>query len=745
MRRHLSHDVPSEDFTVTPTKFYAVVDLIQGMDENRRSELKGFVDGAGKAIRHLDDECESLAQANNDLMQERRINTKLQKKSWEQLEKDWLDHRGDSDTHFLRIAFEIVRILQEGNHLLLSIANDLRPRDLLLSGEHKNKDLKPVERMNLMVTEFEMNGGNVNRYIRGLQHLDATKYALLTIADGATKILDQYYKVLLHRHSVEGVEIFTDAIVTDVALTIFENVDSHGEIADGKDPDELSAYTLHKAEIIASALKSGLPAKFIQEKGAFIKYVQQNLQFIWDTSDKLENMFKNDIESVKNILDMQSALFKIDIKPEFNSKVRRLDDLDPRTVVYKDKKLIATAEERFKKQFQNETLRAIVAHLSNQDPSAKDLIGYILARKKELRDFYRDENSFYVCKMGAGNAFSGEAPGALRVVPGQRPQATLDEIVGSGFADVKDFIKNIEASAQWHDLFLATSPSRTTDKSNVLLVGPPGCGKTEILRAVGGDKKSIGIFAQGSDFLTCWMGEAQKNPKRLFEEGLKLQKESGKHVHFLIDEIDAVLKRQDLTSHGETNLTLEFQILMDGVVHYPNLSVWGTTNSPERIPMAMIRRFSKVLIVGELSQEDRIKLLQHFVGNFLPVSTFNDVAWAAAAKKLDGATGDVMRKVADHIWRTKMSWFVTHHPETAKELVSMLNANEKFTVAKFDDKERFSFKQRLQKKVSVEPDDLMRSIDMHLKNIAVRNEIDVAKKTYESARKFLNQVNNGEV
>ena len=321
-----------------------------------------------------------------------------------------------------------------------------------------------------------------------------------------------------------------------------------------------------------------------------------------------------------------------------------------------------SAEERFALNFKNETLKSVSARLRDNHSTPKDLIAYVLKRKAELRDYYRDENSFYVCRISAGNPFLGSAPGELEVIPGVRPVVDLGEIAGSGFDEVKAFIGQVETSSKWYDLFLATSPSRTADKSNVLLVGPMGCGKSEVLRAVGGDKKSIGIFASGSDFLTCWKGEAEKNPKRLFEAAHKLQRESKKHVHILIDEIDTILNGdRGHESFGNTNLTTEFQNLMDGVVHYPNLSIWGATNNPERIPMPMIRRFSKVVIVGELDQEQRSDLLKRFT-SFMPTNGITPEAWGALASRIEGATGDVVRKIVDHVWRTKMTSFVQGNP-----------------------------------------------------------------------------------
>jgi SpoVK/Ycf46/Vps4 family AAA+-type ATPase len=296
-------------------------------------------------------------------------------------------------------------------------------------------------------------------------------------------------------------------------------------------------------------------------------------------------------------------------------------------------------------------------------------------------------------------------------------------------------------SSQWHDLFVATSPSKTADKSNMLMIGPQGCGKSQAMRGIGADEGSIAIFAQGSDFLTCWMGEADKNPKRLFQAAVRLQKETNKQVYILIDECDSVMKKQELKSHGEVDLTLEFQILMDGVVHYPHITIIGATNRPGHIPMPMIRRFSKVLIVGELNEADRIRVLKHYVG-FMPTKGFKDRDWESAALKLDGATGDVLRKVVDVIWRKKMTWFVKNQTDRAEELKKWLNDGTKFEVTSFNAKRRAQFKKLLGPFVKIEPADLVKSIDAHLKNVAIQGEIRTARQTYEEAHELLDDLDS---
>lgn len=730
---------------LTPTKFYAIVNILKGVDDSAREELDGFLKTAEPIMNAIDGDVRSIAQANNDLVQELRVTTKHRDPFKRDQEQDFSNYTHSmSRDNFVRVAYDMCQLVQTGYHIILAVAGDLYPRELIISDEVLvGSEKKTVDVIQKMMYEMQLNEGAVTSFLSAIERLDNLNAAIANLAVRGNATLERYYSKLSNRHSVEGVEIFRDAIITDVAMSIYENVDSHGEIENGKKPDEISAYTLRKAELIGKALKNGLLSTFVSEPTAFLDFIKDNLRALWKTAASLQDLFKEQIKKVKGVVGGRDTMEKKMSEYDFNDSLDQLLDLDPRNVVYKEKTVILSSEERFNLKFRNETLKRIVDLLSDKQASVQQMIDYILTRKSELRAFFQDENSFYVCKIGAGNPFLGDAPGALQVVPGERPSGRLDEIVGSGFDDVKAFIQSIEDTSKWHDLFLATSPSRTADKSNVLLVGPQGCGKSEVLRAVGGDKKSIGVFAQGSDFLTCWKGEADKNPKRLFEAGLKLQKESRKHVHFLIDEIDSVLN--DDKEMGSNNLTLEFQILMDGVVRYPNLSVWGATNNPDRIPMPMIRRFSKVLIVGELSQKDRIHLLKHFVSSFLPTRDFNDTAWDAMAMKLEGATGDVMRKVADHVWRTKMGWFVTHLPAEAEKLVNHLNHGEKFQIADFDEKGRRDFKSKLSQHMAVVPADVDHSIDIHLKNLAIRAEIATAKDTYARAKRFLENVNSGEV
>lgn len=727
-----------------PSTYYALVDIIKSIPDENKKRLEEIITSVAKEQESVSKLARELRTVAAQFHEEAIISTRKNRSSM-----GTLDTGGDDDDatyrfqdhNYIILMASVMNSLSSAYSMFHDFATDLRVPKILSVSTRVEGDPDTFEAFNGILQEMQFNGYAVKGYANSLATLFNSWDAPGSIAGSLYKQLEPFYRYLIHTHHKEGVKIITNPVVTNVAMHIFENIDAHGEIKkDGADT-QVSAYTLRKAETLAEALVNETVQAFLKDPDKLQYLIRVAITDLSRLVEDLNDVFA---EQESKLRDVTSSL-----RPSWMDKsalpqgvLSQIDSIKFSNIVYTEP--IEKITGKLAAKMRDETITKIAGMITDSTIDFTDIVEYVMARKAELNKFFFEENSFYVCKIGEGNQFLGQAPGALYVEPAEKPRGKLKDILGSGFPEIKDFAGSIESSSKFHDLFVATSPSKSADKSNVLMVGPMGCGKTEVLRAIGADKGSIGIFAQGSDFLTCWKGEAEKNPKRLFQEGLKLAQESGRHVHFLIDEIDALLNN-DKDLSGNNNLTLEFQILMDGVVSYPNLSVWGATNHVERIPMPMIRRFNKVLIVGELSRSDRADLLKMFT-SYMPITAkVKDRDWENWAVRLEGATGDVIRKIADHIWREKLTAFVTEKPAKAEEMVAFLNANGKFNVDEFTQPQREAFKSELAKYMIVTSEDMDQSIESNLLNLGIRSEIETATSTYKAAKAYLEAAKSGAI
>ncbi len=170
----------------------------------------------------------------------------------------------------------------------------------------------------------------------------------------------------------------------------------------------------------------------------------------------------------------------------------------------------------------------------------------------------------------------------------------------------------------------------------VLLFGPPGCGKTMLMKALANELHVEMVTVKCSDIMSKWYGESETKVADLF----RMAKERRPCIIFF-DDLEAMAKHRDLYAGDDVTPRLLSIILaeLDGMDHSAGIILVGTTNKPEMIDPALLRpgRFDKIIYVPPPDLEERKAILSvHLKGRPLaPGIELDEVA--VKAERFSGA------------------------------------------------------------------------------------------------------------
>ena len=218
---------------------------------------------------------------------------------------------------------------------------------------------------------------------------------------------------------------------------------------------------------------------------------------------------------------------------------------------------------------------------------------------------------FYRGAQGGGRILSFGKSRARQVMPEEAQRVTFKDV--AGVDEAKDELQEVIEFLKDPKKF-----QRLGGKipKGVLLLGPPGCGKTLLAKAVAGEAGVPFFSISGSDFVEMFVGVGASRVRDLFEQAKKSAKLSARGCIIFIDDIDAVGGQRFAGiggGHDEREQTLNALLVeMDGFNTQEGVILVAATNRPDVLDPALLRpgRFDRQIVVDRPDLKGREEILK---------------------------------------------------------------------------------------------------------------------------------------
>lgn len=234
--------------------------------------------------------------------------------------------------------------------------------------------------------------------------------------------------------------------------------------------------------------------------------------------------------------------------------------------------------------------------------------------------------------QGGGNRVMSFAKNKAKLFLDNRPKVTFADVAGCDeskeeLQEVVEFLKDPGKFAS----IGARIPK------GVLLLGPPGAGKTLLARACSGEAEVPFFSISGSDFVEMFVGVGAARVRDMFEQAKKYNP-----CIVFIDEIDAVGRQRGAGlggGHDEREQTLnQLLVEMDGFDATTGIILIAATNRPDILDPALLRpgRFDRQIVVDRPDLKGREEILKVHIRN---VKIADDVDLEVIARRTPGFVG----------------------------------------------------------------------------------------------------------
>jgi cell division protease FtsH len=234
--------------------------------------------------------------------------------------------------------------------------------------------------------------------------------------------------------------------------------------------------------------------------------------------------------------------------------------------------------------------------------------------------------------QGSNNAAISFGKSRARMFSGDQPKVTFSDV--AGVDEAKEELQEVVEFLREPQKFISLG---ARIPKGVLLVGPPGGGKTLLAKAVSGEAGVPFFSISGSEFVEMFVGVGASRVRDLFDQAKKHSP-----CIIFIDEIDAVGRHRGAGlggSHDEREQTLNQMLVeMDGFDTDTNVIIMAATNRPDILDPALLRpgRFDRRVVLDRPDMRGREAILKvHIKGKPLA----SEVDLSVLAKSTPGFVG----------------------------------------------------------------------------------------------------------
>lgn len=201
-----------------------------------------------------------------------------------------------------------------------------------------------------------------------------------------------------------------------------------------------------------------------------------------------------------------------------------------------------------------------------------------------------------------------------------------------GLTEIRNSIKEMIELPSKFPMIFSQAPLRM--RSNVLLYGPPGCGKTHIVGAAAAACSLRFISVKGPELLNKYIGASEQAVRDIFSKAA-----AAAPCLLFFDEFDSIAPKRGHDNTGVTDRVVnQFLTELDGVEVLTGVFVFAATSRPDLLDAALLRpgRLDRLLFCDFPSPKERCDILT-VLSRKLPMA--NDVDLEAIAQKVEGFSG----------------------------------------------------------------------------------------------------------